>query len=731
MGAQSSRNAFSSQYSISLADSDNDDRPATQQVVYYQQGNRAPIYNGPISGGVNNLLVSNVDALQFLYQHAATGAMHDSDERFPPPLCHPGTRETVIYRILDWYGYKQGPRKPIMWVYAPAGYGKTAIAGTVAERLEDKSAELDFCPIGATFFFWRTSMERNSPARFIITLAYQLATSIPELTLHIENAVKRNPMILSKALEEQLKKLIVQPFKALGETRDIPNRLIVIDGLDECINSDQESRIEKQYAEDQETAQIRVLDLIHALASHQLPLSFLILSRPEAWIKQHIESQKFKDLVDFVDLCEVGDHLKDVETFVTAELSRLGLDEEDLVERLVRRAGRHMLYASTVIRHIDCPYGDPRLWLENILKGDSSPNPDLAQSTPFSSLHELYRQILQSCPQRNRSVMIEVLEEIVALDEGGISGHLDMERAFSIVDHLSGRVPGTGMKAVRGLHAVLNLSGEKDCMGNRVSGLRIFTHSSFPEFLLDPHLFLEFRVNVQKGRERLLSGCLRYLSSITLDSKVDADHIRFAVADWTWLWFCWVHRWRERASETPMLLNMFQKLLSIDLMPCFVHPFTLGDPDEVGSSGGFVTAISNAGTDNCIIPLGAAGRTLYNSEPLARQAVSHVTACYKAAVVHLLKTYIPYSNYYNILFICAVSGFLTDLRILLGKPGDWGSDTVVHALNALKRESPEHFVKLMVGVYKAAHFNFSIFPTVDETRRSYEALIAFILSDDK
>ena len=153
--------------------------------------------------------------LQYLREHAATGAMHDSDERFPPPLCHPGTREAVIYRILDWYGYQAGPGKPIMWVHAPAGYGKTAVAGTVAEKLEEKSLELNFSPLGATFFFWRTSSERNSPARFIITLTCQLFGSIPELATHIENAVKRNPMIL-KSFGGSAEEAISRTFPSTG-----------------------------------------------------------------------------------------------------------------------------------------------------------------------------------------------------------------------------------------------------------------------------------------------------------------------------------------------------------------------------------------------------------------------------------------------------------------------------------------------------------------------------------
>ncbi|RXW14613.1 hypothetical protein EST38_g11241 [Candolleomyces aberdarensis] len=418
-------------------------RSAPYSIVYHQERSRAPIYNGNVYGDVKHFHVYRVDVaiLQYLKEHAATGAMHDSAERSPPPLCHPGTREAVVYRILDWYGYQARPGKPIMWVYAPAGYGKTAIAGTISEKLEEKLRELNFNPLGGTFFFWRTSTERNSPALFIITLTYQLFISIPELAPHIENAVKRNPMILRKALGVQLKTLLVEPFQALGDTKGMPNRLIIIDGLDECINSDRESRVDKKYAEDQETVQLQVLDLIRTLASHQLPLSFLILSRPEPWIKQHIESAPFENLVEHVDLYEVGDHLKDVETFVKAELSRLSLDEEGLVTRLMGRANGHMLYASTVIRHIDCPYDDPRTRLENILNDYSNSNPDLAHSTPFLSLYELYRQILRSCPEGKRPVMISVLEEISAGAECFDAG-VGIHQAVSVFDHIVGRVPG-------------------------------------------------------------------------------------------------------------------------------------------------------------------------------------------------------------------------------------------------------------------------------------------------
>ncbi|RXW19299.1 hypothetical protein EST38_g6552 [Candolleomyces aberdarensis] len=520
-----------------------------------------------------NTYVSDGDALQYLHKHSATGAMHDSEERYPPPLCHEGTRDVVICRIEGWYGFEIPPEKKIMWVHAPAGYGKTAVAGTVSKKMESRT-DLEFNPVGATFFFWRTSDERNSSARFIITLAYQFTISIPELAPHIEAAVKRNPMVLNKALEVQLTKLIVEPFKSLGELDSMPHRLVIIDGLDECINSDQQSRVEKQYAEDQERVQVRVLELIRILHSHNLPLCFLVLSRPEPWIKRHIESKSFQPITETLDLYQVGDHLGDVEKFVRDELARIaetldpqpGDDEEwpgeDTVKGFLWKTGGHMLYAATVIRHIDDPYDNPRQLLQDILNGESNSTQDLTHSTPFSSLHELYRQILRSCPQKNKATMIGVLEELLAAGREFYRGE-QVHAAFNILDRLSGRAPGRGIKAVRPLHAVIRLSGSN--YGSPSNSL-FFYHSSFAEFLEDQSQPLpDVTINVQKGVSRVLAGCLKAMLTITMDGQVCEEHVRFSLNHWPVLW----HQWKPIADADPS--SHLKALLATDLTACFVQ----------------------------------------------------------------------------------------------------------------------------------------------------------------
>ncbi|KAJ2936834.1 hypothetical protein H1R20_g247, partial [Candolleomyces eurysporus] len=606
--------------------------------------------------------------------------MYDSDERFPPPLCHPGTREAVVTHIKDWYGYQQGPGKPIMWVHAPAGYGKTAIAGTVSEMFKGTMG-LDFIPLGATFFFWRTSIERNSPARFIITIASQLAISIPELKPHIANAVSQNPFILKKALEVQLIELIVKPFKAIGELQNIPDRLIIIDGLDECINSEQESRVERKHAEDQEKVQVRVLDLIHTLQSHHLPLSFLILSRPEAWIKQHIESRLFKDAVEIVDLYEMGDHLNDVEEYVRAELSRIAVnigDEEwpgeDIVRHFVWRANGHILYASTVIRHIDNPYDDPRKRLEDILDSSINLNPDLAHSTPFSSLYELYRQIMRSCPESNRSLMVEVLEDVIVTYHY-FGDSLGLHCALPILDSLSGRAAGSGARAIRGLHAVLRLVSNPHRLNQSQNP---FIHSSFIEFLTDPMLSLDFAINKKKGSQRLLWSCLECMSAINGHSEVEEPHLRFAIHSFRSLW---VTAWWNEEDVSPHqdeYVKVVKKLLTIDLTTCFIKFFDHQPPwlsfTEYSYTPGEIE----------LKFVGSLDQLSKVSDPLSQQAIIHVLSSTERAMGRLCNQ--SQFNFPVILERLYLRKYLEELYNRLTNSNRWKSDEVAQALNKLRRD---------------------------------------------
>jgi hypothetical protein len=215
--------------------------------------------------------------------------------------------------------------------------------------------------------------------------------------------------------------------------------------------------------------------------------------------------------------------MNDVEKYVRAELSRIAANIKDvqwptegIVNSFVDKTNGHMIYASTVIRHIDDPYHDPRKCLRDILDGSTPSILDLAQSTHFSSLYELYRQILRSCPESNRSLMVEVLEDVIVTSKY-FDDHLGLHSALTTLDSLSGRAAGSAARATRGLYAVLRLIPNVTVTDMfKQQSLNPFIHSSFVEFLTNPMLSLEFAVDLKKGSQRLLRSCFECMCMSTV-----------------------------------------------------------------------------------------------------------------------------------------------------------------------------------------------------------------------
>jgi hypothetical protein len=192
--------------------------------------------------GMDNLVIhltcylisrGTAPALQILQQCVALGAFHDAAERFDPPKCHPQTREVILKKIMTWV--EQRPENLVLlflWVYSPAGAGKSAIT---RETIAELCVEVNL--LAAGFFFSRTVAGRNDSSRLGATLTWQLIQSIPEIREHVLASLERDPTIVSRTLATQMKALIIDPLNMLS--KEILNqrpRFIIIDGLDECID---------------------------------------------------------------------------------------------------------------------------------------------------------------------------------------------------------------------------------------------------------------------------------------------------------------------------------------------------------------------------------------------------------------------------------------------------------------------------------------------------------------
>ncbi|KAF8986940.1 hypothetical protein BDQ17DRAFT_1490495, partial [Cyathus striatus] len=85
-------------------------------------------------------------AFECLQKEIIIGASYDAGECHDAPKCHPETRKVVLLNIMSWVNSDNEATR-VMWLYGPAGAGKSAIAQTTAEECHNEEK------LAASFFF--------------------------------------------------------------------------------------------------------------------------------------------------------------------------------------------------------------------------------------------------------------------------------------------------------------------------------------------------------------------------------------------------------------------------------------------------------------------------------------------------------------------------------------------------------------------------------------------------
>ncbi|KAJ6469909.1 hypothetical protein C8R45DRAFT_1078564 [Mycena sanguinolenta] len=409
-----------------------------------------PALNFDISAG--SLTMNNIQngerGIELLHRSVALAAIHDSVESFPQPRCHPETRTKMLKGLGRWaldgmdlgsdmhWSFDlnsdfeslpfrlDGPADPecrIIWLYGPAGAGKSAIMQTLAGQLQDANR------LGGCFFFKRGHDTRGNAQTLFATIAYQLALNVEWLRTPISEIVENNPSVVVRSIATQMKMLISDPC---GDHANRDSVTILIDGLDECEGQD---------------TQMEILRAIRNACNPSITLRFIVASRLEEHIREMFHSPFYSGCYHSVN---VEQSFKDVRKYLRDQFSRIHREHHimasvpqpwpspDVVDKLVQKSSGYFLYAATIIKFIDDKSHRPTRRLAIIIDGSQG------SESAFDTLDQLYMTILSSAPRQAELVLI--LCAIVKFD-------LNLRK----VDQLFELEDGEAGLILRGLHSVL------------------------------------------------------------------------------------------------------------------------------------------------------------------------------------------------------------------------------------------------------------------------------------
>ncbi|KAF6742910.1 hypothetical protein DFP72DRAFT_829245 [Ephemerocybe angulata] len=407
----------------------------------------------------------------------ADGAIHDSEERRKAPKCMEETRVAVQEDITSWIEAGDQSRT-IMWVTGPAGAGKTAILGTIADACKEKGT------LAAGFFFSASANGRKRRC-LVPTLAYQLMNhgSFPRLREHILSSLVQDPIMFKKDMKAQFNALILNGLcrathEPGGGNEAVP-RLIIIDGLDECDeeSDDQSNPSAQAPTRTKEEEQEEILSLLLlATTNPSFPFRILIASRPEVCIRDFFDTDG-KACTRKIFLDNKYDPDADIALFYDARFSiicrRFGINPEDwpgkiAKRRLVRNASGQFIYAATTMRYLDGSTSQPHQRLEQIL--GLAP----AKQSPLDTLDALYRLLLKACPNPELS-----MKWLRATQMRNAAGEKSPVWLLRLVLEAS---PGEENYALGSLASLLSTEHSGESLGQPYP----FYHKSFLDFIEDP-----------------------------------------------------------------------------------------------------------------------------------------------------------------------------------------------------------------------------------------------------
>ncbi|KAL0948619.1 hypothetical protein HGRIS_010428 [Hohenbuehelia grisea] len=401
--------------------------------------------------------------------------------------CIEGTRLTVLKELREWMIDASSPQ--ILWLTGLAGKGKSTIAKTLARHAHDNNI------LGASFFCSRNHAARSDSVYIIPTFAEQLSARFPESSTEFYEAIENNPGVGYRSRSEQLKCLVMNPFRSAISTCETPI-LLLIDALDEV---------------DKDPSQPSSLLLALLSAITQLPnLKVCMSSRPEYPIRSELQPLAAEGRVRILDLGDLQptEVDEDIQQYISSYLQytlrfpRSSVDAcaQDIA-RLVKRSAQLFIFASTAIK---------------TLRRNYDLHEQLTDIIAYDGIDRLYESILTSAlanlSPTERAKRARLLGILVLLRQPLPPAALAQLSGFSTT-HV--RI------LLDPFHSVVAVPDPSD--GNDDGVVRII-HQSFRDFLVERCSIADMRV-VSTASEKEISLQLFRVMEDLAQVELDEDNL--------------------------------------------------------------------------------------------------------------------------------------------------------------------------------------------------------------
>uniref|UniRef100_A0A0W0FM54 Nephrocystin 3-like N-terminal domain-containing protein n=1 Tax=Moniliophthora roreri TaxID=221103 RepID=A0A0W0FM54_MONRR len=455
---------------------------------------------------VYNLSVSDSKTtLELLAQKAAHNACYNSEQRFPPPNCHPGTRAKILEELCHWIEDDSKSTR-VFWIHGSAGVGKSAIAQNIAEKYAGTR-------LAAAFFFSRNDSTRDSLTPFVASVAYQFCKPDSRLRLAL------GPMIIEAIHSE--------PSIFQNSCEDLPR---------------QDERYESERL-------VAMVQKATAIQHSPIPWIILIFSRPEPQIRDAFDHEGFDRTLRLLAITPSDEARQDIRRYLVDQFTLLqkkyrSLRHEDtswpgnrVIDQLVDRADGQFIFPVTVIKYIDTRDERPQDRLDTILRIYIERDSD----SPYSDLDLLYRQILSTCQrwEKVRPVLRLLVTHHNELGREVARGPWSIHwRSPTMIERLLNLKKGELATILSRLHSVLQIPEDDD------SDIHI-AHASFTEFISDSNRSAEYHIlkmSEQEYCDCIATLLLRTLSTLTPHYPLFHPESTFTTRFSLWRDMLWNHQ---------------------------------------------------------------------------------------------------------------------------------------------------------------------------------------------